>query len=51
MEQAEAKLLEADRREVEAALASASGAGAREILDNKIDQWLERKRSEDGCEG
>ncbi len=44
-EQAEAGLLEAA-----AALASASVAEAGEILDNKIDRWLERKRSEDGCE-
>ncbi len=51
VEKAETRLLEAARREVEAALASASIAEAGEILDNKINQWLERKRSEDGCEG
>lgn len=55
VEKAEAKLLEEARREAsyreEAALASASVAKAGEILDSKIDQWLEHKRSEDGCEG
>ena len=51
VEQAEAKLLEAAHWEVVAALSSASGARAREILDNKIDQWLERKHSGDGCKG
>lgn len=51
VEQAEAKLLEAAHWEVVAALSSASGADAREILDSKIDQWLEHKRSEDGCKG
>ena len=49
-EQAEAGLLEAAHRKAVAALASASVAEAGEIPDNKIDQWLERKRSEDGCE-
>ena len=50
-EQTEARLLEAAHREAAATLASASVAEAGKILDNKIDQWLERKRSEDGCEG
>ena len=52
---AEARLLEAAHREASdreaAALSSASVAEAGAILNNKIDQWLERKRSEDGCEG
>ena len=51
MKQAETRLLKAARGEVVAALASASAAEAGEILDNKIDQWLEHKRSENSCEG
>lgn len=55
VEQAEAKLLEAAHREAShreaAALSSASGAEAGEIPDNKIDQWLERNRPLNDCEG
>ena len=50
MAKAEARLLKAAHREAAAALASAAVAEAGEIPDNKIDRWLERKRSEDGCE-
>ena len=51
VEKAEAKLMEAARRETVADLASASVAEAGTILGNWIDQWLEHKRSGDGCEG
>ena len=55
VEIAEAKLLAAARREAahrEAeALASASVEEAGKILGNRIDRWLEGKRSEGDCEG
>ena len=55
LEKAEETLLEAARREAAhreaAALASASVEEAEEILGDRIDRWLEDKRSEGDCEG
>ncbi len=48
---AEAKFLNAARREAAAILASVSVEEAGEILDNQIDLWLERKCSEGSGEG